>query len=195
MARHDFADLLRAVGAVRGDAAGAVHEPVPHRFHRSVIAAMAEMPAVCEHVHLPAQSGSNPVLKRMLRRYTREEYLAVVARLRQAIPAITFSTDIIVGFPGETEAQFQETLSLVEAAGFDDAYTFRYSVREGTPAVRLRDQVRTRSAVPRGWSGLSRRCGTRPAEEPRTGGEDRTRCWSSGRPNGGSDAGRGPGPT
>ena len=102
---------------------------------------MATVPAVCEHVHLPAQSGSNAVLRRMLRRYTREQYLDVVARLRAAMPAITFSTDLIVGFPGESEAQFQETLSLVAEAGFDDAYTFRYSVREGTPAVRLGDHV------------------------------------------------------
>jgi tRNA-2-methylthio-N6-dimethylallyladenosine synthase len=77
----------------------------------------------------------------MLRRYTREEYLAVAARLRAAIPGITFSTDLIVGFPGETEAQFAETLTLVEEAGFDDAYTFKYSPREGTPATRLRDHV------------------------------------------------------
>jgi tRNA-2-methylthio-N6-dimethylallyladenosine synthase len=87
------------------------------------------------------QSGSNVVLKRMLRRYTRERYLEVVAALRAAIPGITFSTDIIVGFPGETEAQFRETLSLVTDADFDDAYTFKYSVREGTPATRLRDHV------------------------------------------------------
>jgi tRNA-2-methylthio-N6-dimethylallyladenosine synthase len=102
---------------------------------------MATVPAVCEHVHLPVQSGSNAVLRRMLRRYSREQYLEVVERLRAAIPDITFSTDIIVGFPGETEAQFVETLSLVSEAGFDDAYTFRYSIRDGTPAVRLRDHV------------------------------------------------------
>ena len=100
---------------------------------------MAATPSVCEHVHLPVQSGSNAVLRRMLRRYTRERYLAVVAELRQAVPAMTFSTDIIVGFPGETEDQFEETLSLVTDADFDDAYTFKYSVREGTPAVRLKD--------------------------------------------------------
>jgi len=87
------------------------------------------------------QSGSNAVLKRMLRRYTRERYLDVVGRLRSAIPGITISTDIIVGFPGETESQFEETLSLVGDADFDDAYTFKYSVRDGTPAVRLRDHV------------------------------------------------------
>jgi tRNA-2-methylthio-N6-dimethylallyladenosine synthase len=138
---HDFADLLRAVGAVDGIRRVRFTSPYPTDFTDRVIEAMATTPAVCEHVHLPAQSGSNAVLKRMLRRYTREQYLEVVARLRSAIPAITFSTDLIVGFPGETEEQFQETLSLVEAAGFDDAYTFRYSVREGTPAVRLRDHV------------------------------------------------------
>jgi tRNA-2-methylthio-N6-dimethylallyladenosine synthase len=102
---------------------------------------MAITPAVCEHVHLPVQSGSNAVLKRMLRRYTRERYLEVLAELRQAVPSMTFSTDIIVGFPGETEAQFEETLSLVADAEFDDAYTFKYSVREGTPAVRLKDHI------------------------------------------------------
>jgi tRNA-2-methylthio-N6-dimethylallyladenosine synthase len=111
--------------------------PYPTDFTDSVIAAMAQVPAVCEHVHLPVQSGSNTVLRRMLRRYTREVYLDVVARLRAAIPSITFSTDIIVGFPGETEAQFEETLTLVAEAGFDDAYTFQYSPRDGTPAMRM----------------------------------------------------------
>ena len=137
----DFADLLRAVGAVDGIRRVRFTSPYPTDFTDRVIEAMATVPAVCEHVHLPAQSGSNAVLRRMLRRYTREQYLDVVARLRAALPGITFSTDLIVGFPGETEAQFQETLSLVAEAGFDDAYTFRYSVREGTPAVRLADQV------------------------------------------------------
>ena len=139
--QHDFADLLRAVGAVDGVRRLRFTSPYPTDFTDRVIAAMAETPVVCEHVHLPVQSGSTQVLKRMLRRYTREEYLAVVARLRDAVPSITFSTDIIVGFPGETEAQFAETLSLVEDARFDDAYTFKYSVREGTPAVKLKDHV------------------------------------------------------
>jgi tRNA-2-methylthio-N6-dimethylallyladenosine synthase len=85
----------------------------------------------------------------MLRRYTREQYLEVVERIRRAIPGITFSTDLIVGFPGETEEQFTETLSLVRHAGFDDAYTFRYSARDGTPAVRLRDQVEEAVAAER----------------------------------------------
>ncbi|MGE0443544.1 MAG: tRNA (N6-isopentenyl adenosine(37)-C2)-methylthiotransferase MiaB [Gemmatimonadales bacterium] len=137
----DFADLLRAVGTVPGIRRVRFTSPYPTDFSERVVAAMAETPTVCRHVHLPAQSGSNRVLRRMLRRYTREEYLGVVARLRAAVPGITFSTDLIVGFPGETEAEFEETLSLVEAAAFDDAYTFRYSVREGTPAERLRDRV------------------------------------------------------
>jgi tRNA-2-methylthio-N6-dimethylallyladenosine synthase len=139
--RHDFADLLRAVGAVEGIRRVRFTSPYPTDFTDRVIEAMATVPEVCEHVHLPVQSGSNAVLRRMLRRYSRERYLDVVARLRRAIPAITFSTDIIVGFPGETEDQFAETLTLVAEAGFDDAYTFRYSPREGTPAVRLRDRV------------------------------------------------------
>jgi tRNA-2-methylthio-N6-dimethylallyladenosine synthase len=138
---RDFADLLRGVGAVDGIRRIRFTSPYPTDFTDRVVEAMAEVPAVCEHVHLPVQSGSNAVLRRMLRRYTRERYLKVVARLRSAIGGITFSTDIIVGFPGETEAQFQETLSLVAEAGFDDAYTFRYSVREGTPATRLADHV------------------------------------------------------
>jgi tRNA-2-methylthio-N6-dimethylallyladenosine synthase len=138
---HDFADLLRAVGAVAGIRRVRFTSPYPTDFTARVLAAMAETSTVCEHVHLPAQSGSNRTLKRMLRRYTRERYLEVVAALRQAVPAITLSTDLIVGFPGETEGDFQDTVTLVEAVGFDDAYTFRFSPREGTPAMRLTDFV------------------------------------------------------
>jgi len=138
---HDFADLLRAVGAVDGITRLRFTSPYPTDFTEPVVNAMATTPAVCEHVHLPVQSGSNSVLRRMLRRYTRESYLEVMARIREAVPAITFTTDIIVGFPGETDADFEATLSLVVEADFDDAYTFRYSLREGTPAVRLKDQI------------------------------------------------------
>jgi tRNA-2-methylthio-N6-dimethylallyladenosine synthase len=137
----DFADLLRAVGAVDGLRRLRFTSPYPTDFTRRLIEAMATVPAVCEHVHLPAQSGSNAVLKRMLRRYSREQYLEVLASLRAAIPGLTFTTDLIVGFPGETDAQFDETLSLVSAADFDDAYTFKYSVREGTPAGRIPGHV------------------------------------------------------
>ena len=138
---HDFADLLRAVGGVAGIRRVRFTSPYPTDFTPPVLAAMAETPAVCEHVHLPVQSGSSRVLKRMLRRYNRERYLDVVGALRAAVPGIALSTDIIVGFPGETEDEFQETLSLVEHVAFDDAYTFKYSVREDTPAVRIKDHV------------------------------------------------------
>ncbi|HEX4602011.1 MAG TPA: tRNA (N6-isopentenyl adenosine(37)-C2)-methylthiotransferase MiaB [Gemmatimonadales bacterium] len=140
-ATHDFADLLRAVGAVAGIRRIRFTSPYPTDFTERVFAAMAETPAVCEHVHLPAQSGSSRVLKRMRRRYDRARYLAVVAALRNALPGIALSTDLIVGFPGETEEDFQETVSLVEAAGFDDAYTFKYSPRDATPATRLPERV------------------------------------------------------
>ncbi len=138
---HDFADLLRAVGTVSGVRRVRFTSPHPNDFSTRVLAAMAETPTVCEHVHLPVQSGSSAVLKRMLRRYDRGAYLGVVAALRRAVPGIALTTDIIVGFPGETDRDFADTLSLVEAVGFDDAYTFRYSPREGTPSLRLRDAV------------------------------------------------------
>jgi tRNA-2-methylthio-N6-dimethylallyladenosine synthase len=138
---HDFADLLRAVGVVPGIRRVRFTSPYPTDFTPRVLAAMAATPTVCEHVHLPVQSGSSRVLKRMLRRYDRDRFLEVVAALRQAVPGLALSTDIIVGFPGETEDEFQETLSLVAAVGFDDAFTFKYSMREGTPAVRLKDHV------------------------------------------------------
>src|SRR5881409_966462 len=111
---HEFADLLRAVGRVAGIRRVRFTSPYPTDFSDRVVAALAETPAVCEHVHLPVQSGSSRVLKRMLRRYDRARYLAVVAALRRAVPGIALTTDIIVGFPGETEEDFQETLSLVE---------------------------------------------------------------------------------
>lgn len=134
---HDFADLLRAVGAVPGIRRVRFTSPHPNDFSDRVIAAMAETPTVCEHVHLPMQSGSSRTLKRMLRRYSRETYLECVARLRAAIPGLALTTDIIVGFPGETEDDFVETLSAVAEVGFDDAFTFKFSPRDGTPATRL----------------------------------------------------------
>jgi len=134
---HDFGDLLRAVGAVPGVRRLRFTSPHPNDFSDRVIRAMAETPAMCEHVHLPMQSGSSRTLRRMLRRYSREEYFECVERLRAAIPGLAITTDIIVGFPGETDADFEETLSAVREVGFADAYTFKFSSREGTPAARL----------------------------------------------------------
>ncbi|MEP6508476.1 MAG: tRNA (N6-isopentenyl adenosine(37)-C2)-methylthiotransferase MiaB [Gemmatimonadales bacterium] len=134
---HDFAALLRAVGAVDGVKRLRFTSPHPNDFSDRVIAAMAETDAVCEHVHLPMQSGSSKTLKRMLRRYSREGYFECVDRLKAAIPGLAMTTDVIVGFPGETEADFEETLSAVRAVGFDDAFTFKFSPREGTPATRM----------------------------------------------------------
>ncbi len=144
---HDFADLLRAVGAVDGIRRVRYTSPHPNDFSDRVIAAMAETKTVCEHVHLPMQSGSTRTLKRMLRRYSREDYFACVARLRSAMPALGLTTDIIVGFPGETDEDFDETISAVEQIGFDDAYTFKFSMRDGTPATRLPAELLVPDAV------------------------------------------------
>jgi tRNA-2-methylthio-N6-dimethylallyladenosine synthase len=138
---QDFADLLRAVGGVDGIRRVRFTSPHPNDFTDRTISAMAEVAAVCEHVHLPVQSGSSPVLKRMGRRYDRAQYLDCVSRLRAAIPDLAITTDIIVGFPGETDADFLETVSLVHEVGFDDAFTFRYSPRDGTGALRLPNPV------------------------------------------------------
>ncbi|HEX6629297.1 MAG TPA: tRNA (N6-isopentenyl adenosine(37)-C2)-methylthiotransferase MiaB [Gemmatimonadaceae bacterium] len=134
---HDFAALLRAVGGVPGVRRLRFTSPHPNDFSEAVITAIAETEACCEHVHLPMQSGSTRTLKRMLRRYTREMYFECAGRLRAAIPDLALTTDIIVGFPGETEADFEETLSAVRALCFEDAYTFKFSLREGTPATRF----------------------------------------------------------
>jgi tRNA-2-methylthio-N6-dimethylallyladenosine synthase len=106
-----------------------------------VIAAMADCATVCEHVHLPLQSGSTRVLKAMRRTYSRERYLRLVDELRAAIPDLALTTDLIVGFPGETEAEFEETVSAVEEVGYDGAYTFVYSPRQGTEAASMADQI------------------------------------------------------
>jgi tRNA-2-methylthio-N6-dimethylallyladenosine synthase len=134
---HDFADLLRAVGAVSGIRRLRFTSPHPNDFSDRVIEAIADTSAVCEHVHLPMQSGSTRVLKRMLRRYSREGYMECVKRLRGAVPGLALTTDIIVGFPGESDEDFEETLSAVREVGFEDAYTFKFSPREGTPATRM----------------------------------------------------------
>ena len=135
-----FADLLRAVGKT-GIERLRFTSSNPKDLNDDVIAAMAETEAVMPHLHLAVQSGSTRILKAMNRSYTREEYLDLVSRLRFAMPDIALSTDIIVGFPGETEEDFLDTLSIVREAEFSSAYTFIYSRREGTPAARIPDDT------------------------------------------------------
>jgi tRNA-2-methylthio-N6-dimethylallyladenosine synthase len=137
----DFGELLRAVDAVEGIERIRFTSPHPKDFRDPVIAAMAECAAVCEHAHLPLQSGSSRVLKRMRRTYGRERFIAVVERLRAAIPDLALTTDLIVGFPGETDEDFRATVEAVEEIRFDGAFTFVFSPRHGTEAAAMDDQV------------------------------------------------------
>jgi tRNA-2-methylthio-N6-dimethylallyladenosine synthase len=139
--RTDFGELLRGVDAVPGIDRIRFTSPHPKDFRDPVIAAMSECKAVCEHTHLPLQSGSTRVLKAMRRTYGRERYLALVDKLRAAIPDLALTTDVIVGFPGETEVDFRETLEVVEEVRYDGAFTFVFSPRRGTEAAGMPDQV------------------------------------------------------
>ncbi|MDQ4019416.1 MAG: tRNA (N6-isopentenyl adenosine(37)-C2)-methylthiotransferase MiaB [Actinomycetota bacterium] len=139
--RTDFGELLRACDAVAGIERIRFTSPHPKDFREPVVAAMAECEAVCEHVHLPLQSGSSRILKAMRRTYDRGRYLGLVERLRAAVPDLALGTDIIVGFPGETEDDFRATLEIVEEVRYDSAFTFIYSPRRGTEAAAMRDQV------------------------------------------------------
>jgi tRNA-2-methylthio-N6-dimethylallyladenosine synthase len=139
--RTEFGELLRACNAVEGIDRIRFTSPHPKDFREPVIAAIVDCEAVCEQVHLPLQSGSTRILKAMRRTYSRERYLALVERLREAIPDLALGTDIIVGFPGETEDDFRETLDVVQAVGFDSAFTFVYSPRAGTEAAAMAAQV------------------------------------------------------
>lgn len=132
-----FPRLLREVARVNGIRRVWFTSPHPNDVTPELVEVMASEAAVCEHLHLPAQSGSNRTLKRMLRRYTVESFLEKVELVRGAVPDIALSTDIIVGFPGETEEEYQATLDLMRTVRFDDAFTYKYSPREGTPATRL----------------------------------------------------------
>jgi tRNA-2-methylthio-N6-dimethylallyladenosine synthase len=140
-ARSSFAELLTAIDAIDGIERIRYTSPHPKDMREDVIRAHAELPSLCEHIHLPLQSGSSPVLKRMRRTYTRERYLDRVAMIREHVPDCALTTDIIVGFPGETEADFEQTLSLAEEVGYDGAFTFIYSPRRGTEAAELGDQI------------------------------------------------------
>ncbi len=137
----EFGKLLRACNAVEGIDRIRFTSPHPKDFREPVVAAIAECASVCEHLHLPLQSGSSRILKAMRRTYSRERYLMLVDRLRDAIPDLALGTDVIVGFPGETEDDFRETLEVVEAVGFDSAFTFVYSPRAGTEAAAMPGQV------------------------------------------------------
>jgi tRNA-2-methylthio-N6-dimethylallyladenosine synthase len=139
--RYAFGKLLRACGGVEGLERVRFTSPHPKDFTDDVIAAMAETPNVCHQLHMPLQSGSDPVLKAMRRSYRQERYLGIIDKVRTAMPDAAITTDIIVGFPGETEADFQETLNVVRAARFAGAFTFQYSKRPGTPAAEMDGQV------------------------------------------------------
>jgi tRNA-2-methylthio-N6-dimethylallyladenosine synthase len=139
--KTDFGELLRACDAVDGIERIRFTSPHPKDFRRPVIEAMAECDAVCEHAHLPLQSGSSRILKAMRRTYDRPRFVRLAAELRAAIPDLALTTDVIVGFPGETEEDFRETLEVVEEVGFDGAFTFVYSPRQGTEAAAMPDQV------------------------------------------------------
>ena len=139
--RFAFGKLLRACGAIDGLERVRFTSPHPKDFTDDVIAAMAETPNVCHQLHMPLQSGSDRVLKEMRRSYRSKRYLSIIDNVRAAMPDAAITTDIIVGFPGETEADFQETLDVVRAARFSSAFTFQYSKRPGTPAATLPDQL------------------------------------------------------
>jgi tRNA-2-methylthio-N6-dimethylallyladenosine synthase len=139
--RVPFPELLARVDAVEGIDRIRYTSPHPKDMHEDVIAAHATLPSLCEHIHLPLQSGSTPVLKRMRRTYSRERYLDRVALIRSHVPDCALTTDIIVGFPGETEADFEQTLEVVDAVGYDGAFTFIFSPRRGTEAASFDDPV------------------------------------------------------
>ncbi|HEY1360188.1 MAG TPA: tRNA (N6-isopentenyl adenosine(37)-C2)-methylthiotransferase MiaB, partial [Thermoleophilaceae bacterium] len=136
-----FAELLERVDVVDGIERIRYTSPHPKDIREDVIRAHAELPSVCEHIHLPLQSGSTRILKAMRRTYGRERYLDRVAMIRELVPDCAITTDIIVGFPGETEEDFQETLEVVEEVRYDSAFTFIFSPRRGTEAATLPDQV------------------------------------------------------
>ena len=139
--RITFAQLLREVDSIDGIERIRYTSPHPKDIKIDVIEAHAELPSLCEHIHLPLQAGSSRILKRMRRTYNRERYLDRIKLIREHVPDISLSTDIIVGFPGETQAEFTETLEVVDEVAFDSAFTFIYSPRRGTEAATFEDQI------------------------------------------------------
>lgn len=141
LGKKSFAYLLVAAAEIPGIRRVRFTTSHPRDFSRDIVEAIEAVPALCDHVHLPVQSGSSRVLKSMLREYTREQYLECIAWMKSAARDISITTDIIVGFPGETEAEFEGTLSLLDEAGYDAMFSFKYSPRPNTPAVRYPDSI------------------------------------------------------
>ena len=136
-----FAELLREVEKVEGLERIRFMTPHPKDLSDELIEVMAESEKICSHMHLPMQSGSSRLLQKMNRHYTKEQYLDLAQKIKDRIPGVSFTTDIIVGFPGETEEDFEDTLDVVRKVGFDSAFTYVYSKRTGTPAAAMEDQV------------------------------------------------------
>lgn len=136
-----FADLLRTLNKIEGLLRIRFTTSNPRYVNESMIQTMSECEKVCEHLHLPVQSGSNRILKKMARRYTIEEYHNIIEKVRKQIPSCAITTDIIVGFPGETDKDFEETLEMIKAVRFDEIFSFKYSIRPGTAATRFQEQV------------------------------------------------------
>jgi tRNA-2-methylthio-N6-dimethylallyladenosine synthase len=139
--KMSFAELLMAVAAVPGMRRVRFTTSHPRDFTPDIVAAIETTPKLCDHVHLPVQSGSSRVLKAMLREYTREDYLERISWIKSAKRPISMTTDIIVGFPGETDADFEETITLLHQVGYDGVFAFKYSARPNTPAIRMTDSI------------------------------------------------------
>ncbi len=139
--KKSFAELLAAVGEVPGIRRVRFTTSHPRDFGRDIVEAIDAVPALCDHVHLPVQSGSTRVLEAMQRLYDREQYLERISWIKAAKRDISITSDMIVGFPGETEADFEETLSLLDEVGYDSVFTFKYSPRPNTPSLSLEDAI------------------------------------------------------
>ena len=173
-----FAELLALADAVDGIDRVRYTSPHPKDMKEDVLRAHAELPSVCEHIHLPLQAGSSRILKAMRRTYDKQRYLDRVAMIREHVPDVALTTDIIVGFPGETEEEFEETLEVVEAVGYDSAFTFIFSPRRGTEAAELDGQLLARRSSASGWSGWSSWCSAAPPSARSGSSAARWTCWS-----------------
>jgi len=139
--KKTFAELLVAIADLQGMRRVRFTTSHPRDFTKDIVEAIEETPSLCDHVHLPVQSGSSRVLRAMLREYTREDYLERISWMKAARRQISLTTDIIVGFPGETEEEFEETITLLGDIGYDGVFSFKYSPRPNTPAIRMSDSI------------------------------------------------------